>query len=130
MCRGHILATLSDRLLQVYAPHATAAAVWRAVARTYDLDMSVDDPLLNVPREKAGTFRYAEGEPVTEQLALLESLATNAKLGDFSITLVVMSQFPTLRQEVIKRGRLGMDEIWEIARRQEVAARVGKRNSC
>jgi hypothetical protein len=29
LCRGHILATLSDRLLPVYAHHATAGAVWR-----------------------------------------------------------------------------------------------------
>ncbi|KAJ1267463.1 hypothetical protein BS78_07G058100 [Paspalum vaginatum] len=38
VCRGHILAALSDRLLPDYARHATGRAVWRAVARTYDVD--------------------------------------------------------------------------------------------
>lgn len=129
MCRGHILATLSDRLLPVYAPHATAAAVWRAVARTYDLDLTADRSLFNVPREKANTFRYAEGEPVTEQLALLEGLATNAKLDEFSLCSIVKDQFPTLTWAVtwaVIKGdyRLGMDKIWEIARREERVARV------
>uniref|UniRef100_M8BBP6 Uncharacterized protein n=1 Tax=Aegilops tauschii TaxID=37682 RepID=M8BBP6_AEGTA len=125
MCRGHILATLSDRLLQVYAPHATAAAVWRAVARTYDLDIAVDDPTYSLPYEKAVKFRYAEGEPVTEQLALLEGLATNAELNDTCLCLIVKDQFPTLRMAVIKRKyRVGVDKLWEIARRKELAARV------
>ena len=40
MCRGHILATLSDRLLLDYVHHATGRALWEAVARTYDVGAS------------------------------------------------------------------------------------------
>lgn len=124
LCRGHILATLSDRLLPVYAPHATAAAVWRAVARTYDLDLTVDVPLRSVPYVKAITFQYTEDEPVPEQLALLEGLTTNAKLDNSTLCFIV-KQFPTLSEKVATHDyRLSMDEIWEIARRKERVARV------
>ncbi|KAF8772835.1 hypothetical protein HU200_005219 [Digitaria exilis] len=34
ICRGHILHALSDRLLPDYARFATAADLWRALART------------------------------------------------------------------------------------------------
>jgi hypothetical protein len=37
VCRGHILAALSDRLLPYYVRHGTARTLWKAVARTYDL---------------------------------------------------------------------------------------------
>jgi len=40
VCRGHILAALSDRLLPDYARHVTGRAVWQAVARTYDLGVA------------------------------------------------------------------------------------------
>ncbi|XBI84590.1 hypothetical protein VPH35_092868 [Triticum aestivum] len=124
LCRGHILATLSDRLLPVYAPHATAAAVWRAVARTYDLDLTVDVPLRSVPYVKAITFQYTEDEPVMEQLALLEGLTTNSKLDNSTLCFIV-KQFPTLSEKVAAHDyRLSMDEIWEIARRKERLARV------
>ncbi|CAO2201849.1 unnamed protein product [Urochloa humidicola] len=36
VCRGHILAALSDRLLPDYARFATAVDLWRALERTYD----------------------------------------------------------------------------------------------
>ncbi|XP_044947777.1 uncharacterized protein LOC123397200 [Hordeum vulgare subsp. vulgare] len=117
ICRGHILAALSDRLLPVYAPHATAAAVWRAVARTYDLDLTAE-----VQGEKAKAFRYAEGEPVTEQLALLEGLAANAELDSHTLRRIVKKQFKKL---VIPYG-VGLDEMWEIARQEEVDDRLGR----
>ena len=37
VCRGHILATLSDRLLPDYQRFATAADLWRAQARTVSI---------------------------------------------------------------------------------------------
>ncbi|KAI4985299.1 hypothetical protein ZWY2020_017929 [Hordeum vulgare] len=57
ICRGHILAALSDRLLPVYAPHATAAAVARRGAHLRP------DLTAEVQGEKAKAFRYAEASP-------------------------------------------------------------------
>ena len=37
VCRGHILAALSDAVFPNYVRHGTGRAAWRAVARTYDL---------------------------------------------------------------------------------------------
>lgn len=38
ICRGQILAALSNRLLPDYVHHATARALWAAVACTYDVN--------------------------------------------------------------------------------------------
>nr|CAB3482982.1 unnamed protein product [Digitaria exilis] len=38
VCRGHILAGLSDAIFPDYVRHVTGRSLWRAVARTYDLD--------------------------------------------------------------------------------------------
>jgi hypothetical protein len=111
LCRGHILATLSDRLLPAYAHHDTAGAVWRAVGLTYDLDMS---------RSKASAFRYDEDEPLLEQLALLEALATVGNTLGVIAFYVDNSGFPwEMVQKVREQGlEPRMDEIWKIFREQ------------
>ncbi|XP_047086122.1 uncharacterized protein LOC124697600 [Lolium rigidum] len=121
LCRGHILATLSDRLLPVYAHHATAGAVWRAVGLTYDLDAGTF-----LSRCKTSAFRYDEGKPLLEQLALLQALAT---LGKSLICLeqdLALRGFPSeVVRKVHKRGPgVPMDEIWEIARKHEELGRL------
>jgi hypothetical protein len=117
LCRGHILATLSDRLLPLYAHHATAGAVWRAVGLTYDLDAGMD------------AFRYDEGTPLLENLARLQ--ATLAAAGKLSQILMRCSiefgGFPSeMAREVDKVPNVSMAGIWKIARRQVVSDRVGE----
>ncbi|XP_051177923.1 uncharacterized protein [Lolium perenne] len=117
LCRGHILAMLSDRLLPLYAHHATAGAVWRAVGLTYDLDAGMD------------VFRYDEGTPLLENLARLQ--ATLAAAGKLSQILMRCSiefgGFPSeMAREVDKVPNVSMAGIWKIARRQVVSDRVGE----
>ncbi|KAM0924821.1 hypothetical protein ACQ4PT_004734 [Festuca glaucescens] len=115
LCRGHILATLSDRLLPVYAHHATASAFWQAVGLTYGVDTE-----MVVSSAKASALRYDEGKPLLEQLALLEALATVGKhLGCMDLYIDETRGFPSeLVRKVRKRGpNLRMDEIWKIARK-------------
>lgn len=113
LCRGHILATLSDRLLPAYAHHATASAVWRAVARTYDLDLE------DVSFCKAWKFKYDEGKPLLEQLAVLHALATAEKFSDSMAAFIRTAGFPPdLVEEVAGRPAPRMEEIWEKAQEQ------------
>ena len=42
VCRGHILAALSDEFFPDYVHHTTGREAWEAVARTYDLDTPQD----------------------------------------------------------------------------------------
>ncbi|CAM0876649.1 unnamed protein product [Alopecurus aequalis] len=122
LCRGHILATLSDRLLPAYAHLATAGAVWRAVTRTYDLDM--EDMVISW--NKANAFRYDEGEPVLEQLAFLQVLATVGGEGsDIMALFIKCGGFPPeLVQKVANHSPRASTEIWQIARNLLVKDRV------
>ncbi|GJN40374.1 hypothetical protein PR202_gb29581 [Eleusine coracana subsp. coracana] len=73
MCRGHILATLSDRVLPDYVRHATGRAVWDAVARTYDLvwnPVEVETMFLRFIR-----FQFEKDVDLLEQLAHAEAMA-------------------------------------------------------
>uniref|UniRef100_A0A0E0AVF0 Retrotransposon Copia-like N-terminal domain-containing protein n=1 Tax=Oryza glumipatula TaxID=40148 RepID=A0A0E0AVF0_9ORYZ len=90
LCRGHILATLSDRLLPDYAHHATAAAAWRALARTYDMD----GKLPNLPLDRFFAYRFVDGEPVLEQLAHLEAMGVAGKLDDRTMYGLVHQKLP------------------------------------
>jgi hypothetical protein len=117
LCRGHILATLSDRLLPLYAHHATAGAVWRAVGLTYDLDAGMD------------AFRYDEGTPLLENLARLQAtLAAAGKLSQILMRCnIEFGGFPSeMAREVDKVPNVSMAGIWKIARRQVVSDRVGE----
>ncbi|XP_047084390.1 uncharacterized protein LOC124695607 [Lolium rigidum] len=118
LCRGHILATLSDRLLPVYAHHATARALWRALARTYELDMW---DMSN--STKANAFRFDAGKPFLENLALLQALVAAGKLSD------AMMEYYGFPPEVARKvhelaPNVPMNEIWKIARRQVVSDRM------
>ena len=73
MCRGHILATLSDRLLPDYVHHATGRALWEAVARTYDVATS------DVAWQRFTRFEFDDGAPLLEQLAHAEALGVTGR---------------------------------------------------
>ncbi|KAM0846660.1 hypothetical protein ACQ4PT_055514 [Festuca glaucescens] len=113
LCRGYILATLSDRLLPVYAHYTTARALWRALARTYELDMG----------DLANAFRYDAGKPLLENLALLQALIAAGKLSD-----AVMAYYgfpPEVARNLLDKGpNVLMNEIWKISRRQVVSDRM------
>jgi hypothetical protein len=115
ICRGHILATLSDRLLPDSAHHATARALWEAVARTYD----VETP--SVWLDKFREFRFDEGGHFLEQLVHAEALDATAELSDAAMALELRWKLPELvRTDVVLRpgaDKRDMSLVWEIARR-------------
>ncbi|CAD6265461.1 unnamed protein product [Miscanthus lutarioriparius] len=76
VCRGHILAALSDRLLPDYARHGTGRAVWQAVARTYDLGVAT--PSVSWQRFLDFHFDDDEDASLLEQIAHAEALAAAA----------------------------------------------------
>jgi hypothetical protein len=93
------------------------------VGLTYDLDM---DTVVSV--NKADEFRYNEGKPLLEQLALLEVLATVGNtLGCMGLYIIDEARgFPSeLARKVRKHGpNLCMDEIWKIARKVVVGDKL------
>ncbi|TVU05854.1 hypothetical protein EJB05_49038, partial [Eragrostis curvula] len=118
VCRGHILAALSDRLLPVYSRHATARALWEAVARTYDLDTSP------VSWSRFTEFEFDDGAPLLEQLALVESLGVAGQplFPDFVAYKVAHKLPGDMRMHAIvgsECGRFSMDKIWKLARIME-----------
>jgi hypothetical protein len=121
VCRGHILAALSDRLLLDYAHHGTARAVWEAVARTYDLTAAA--PCVSFRRFQR--FKFDDGAPVLEQLAHLQALAADfAEPDDSTVAKVVHARlpenarFPTAEDE---GSIMTMDKVWDEARFKEEA---------
>ncbi|GJN03514.1 hypothetical protein PR202_ga20969 [Eleusine coracana subsp. coracana] len=77
VCRGHILAALSDRVLPDYVRHATGRAVWDAVARTYDL---VWNPVeVETMFQRFLRFQFEEDADLLEQLAHAEAMAATKK---------------------------------------------------
>ncbi|KAF0899103.1 hypothetical protein E2562_013340 [Oryza meyeriana var. granulata] len=119
LCRGHILATLSDRLLPDYAHHATAAAVWRAVARTYELDD------IHLSAASFFAYNFVTGAPVLEQLAHLEALGVGGKLGGRDLYALVHRKLPSALAKAIILASPpypdppSMDHIWDMARQEE-----------
>jgi hypothetical protein len=111
ICRGHILATLSDRLLPDYAHHATARALWEAVARTYD----VETP--SVWLDKFWEFRFDEGGHFLEQLVHTEALDATAELSDAAMALELRWKLPELvRTDVVLwpgADKRDMSLVWE-----------------
>ncbi|KAL6862419.1 hypothetical protein ACP4OV_016760 [Aristida adscensionis] len=117
--RGHILAVLSDRLLPDYARHAMAAALWRALARTYDVAAAP-----RVWRERLDGLEFDHGGPLLllEQIAHAEALGVASKLGDESLADALCSKLPEMvATPVILRsgpgGEMGMELVWDVARR-------------
>ncbi|CAL5012547.1 unnamed protein product [Urochloa decumbens] len=128
VCRGHILATLSDRLLPDYARFATAAEVWRALARTYDVE-----PSRRVRLDEFHAFQFDEatGGVLLEQIAHAEALGAAAGLSDGYVADSLCVKLPeVMAAAVILRSgsgpgdEMGMGLVWDVARRV-VASGIG-----
>ncbi|GJN03520.1 hypothetical protein PR202_ga20975 [Eleusine coracana subsp. coracana] len=122
ICRGHILATLSDRLLPDYVRHATSRALWEAVARTYDVDAS------GASWQEFNQFRFDADEPLLEQIAHAEALglAGQPSFPDSFPDVVAYSLWLKLPQDVAipamaasSDAVISMDLIWKTARIKE-----------
>jgi hypothetical protein len=80
---------------------------------------------------KAIQFRYDEGKPLLEQLALLQALATvvNEENLDTMMSYYIVRDVVGFPSEFVgkvkKRGPVvPIDEIWRIARKQALTYRV------
>ncbi|CAL5006174.1 unnamed protein product [Urochloa decumbens] len=117
VCRGHILAALSDRLLPDYARFSTAADLWRALERTYDVQ--VESNRRDEFREFF--FDHSTGEVFLEQLAHAEALGAAAGLSDGSVAFGLQGKLPwAVTAAVVTRS--GSDEkemelVWKVARK-------------
>ncbi|KAL6862424.1 hypothetical protein ACP4OV_016765 [Aristida adscensionis] len=116
ICRGHILDTISDRLLPDYARFATAAELWSALSRTYDVETPYD--WNNMFHE----FEFDESRPFLEQLAHAEALGAAARLSDCGMAYALESKLPApVAYGVILRSfrsdRKGMSLVWHVARK-------------
>ncbi|RCV31105.1 hypothetical protein SEVIR_6G156000v4 [Setaria viridis] len=116
LCRGHILATLSDRLLPDYARFATAADLWRALARTYDVKM----PSVWHDRFLEFSFEESTGDVFLEQLAHAEALGAAAGYSDDAVAVCLRGKLPlAVSMGVITRSgpdnKRGMGVVWDVA---------------
>ncbi|CAO2210971.1 unnamed protein product [Urochloa humidicola] len=122
VCRGHILAALSDRLLPDYARFATAAELWRALARTYDVEAR-----LRARMDEFHAFTFDEGaggEVLLEQIAHSEALGAAAGLPGDYVAHELCGKLPELvgAAVIVRSGGSGNDEmgmglVWDVARR-------------
>ncbi|GJN03517.1 hypothetical protein PR202_ga20972 [Eleusine coracana subsp. coracana] len=114
VCRGHILAALSDRLLPDCAHHGTARALWEAVAPTYDFAADC------VAFRRFNRFDFDDDAPVLEQLAHVQALATFLRQPGFSadfVARVVHGKLPAHKCFPAKKGEsMTMEKVWEEAR--------------
>ncbi|CAO2163335.1 unnamed protein product [Urochloa humidicola] len=110
VCRGHILATLSDRLLPDYARFATAADLWRALARTYDVE-----PRRRAWLDRFHAFQFDEGAGagvLLEQIAHAEALGASARLSDDYVAYDLCGKLPeVMGTAVIVRSGGAGDEM-------------------
>ncbi|TVU05857.1 hypothetical protein EJB05_49041, partial [Eragrostis curvula] len=120
VCRGHILAALSDRLLPDYVRHATGRALWDAVARTYDVAWN---PVVYEPMyQRFLLFQFEKGSPLLEQLAHAEALAATKSppLSDAEVAGSMCRKLPedvaNAVRECSENGGMTMDRVWKIAR--------------
>ncbi|KQJ98300.1 hypothetical protein BRADI_3g36070v3 [Brachypodium distachyon] len=119
VCRGHILAALSDRIFPDYVRHATAKEAWLAVARTYDVDTS------RVARRMFQDLEFDERAPLLEQIAHAEALADRANwradFDDASVAFMLSKKLPMDMATILiaAPGNLSMDMIWRLARNME-----------
>lgn len=92
VCHGHILATLSNRLLPDYARFAMGAELWHALARTYHLDTPC------VWRDKFDAFVFEQGsnDKLLEQIAHAEALGVAVKLPDDFIAYELCGKLPDI----------------------------------
>jgi hypothetical protein len=94
VCRGHILFTLSDRLLPDYARFATAAELWRALARTYDVEV----PSYWRDMFYEFCFDRSTADVFLEQLAHAEALGAAAELSDGTVAFGLRRKIPARRR--------------------------------
>ncbi|KAF8768935.1 hypothetical protein HU200_007108 [Digitaria exilis] len=124
ICRGHILTTLSDRLLPDYARIATAGDLWRALARTYDVDSR------RAWRDRFDGFEFhhkAPGDVLLEEMAHAEALGVAAKLPDDHVASALCGKLPeVVGTAAVARpdAEIGMSVVWDVARRV-VASDIG-----
>jgi len=119
LCRGHILAALSDRLLPVYVRHCTGRALWRAVARTYEPDSFYWEL-----KFEELEFHNDDDETLLERVARAEALAVAASsspvVSDESVAYKVCTKLPDLAKDAIMHGDWKtMDGVWESAQAME-----------
>ncbi|GJN03516.1 hypothetical protein PR202_ga20971 [Eleusine coracana subsp. coracana] len=118
VCRGHILAALSDRLFHDYSRHATSRALWQAVARTYDLDT-----MGYLWRLRLDEFRFDRDAPLLDQIAQVEALAVAADFGNDEFLAYILSR--KLQEDIgvsvtfeKDKGGICTERVWEVAREQ------------
>ncbi|KAF8772831.1 hypothetical protein HU200_005215 [Digitaria exilis] len=121
MCRGNILAALSDHLLPVYVRHGTGRALWQAVARTYEPDATYWKLRLE-------ELEFGEDETHRERVARVESLViagrgflNNPKPSDDgSVPYDACRKLPDVVKEAIRdRDGSTMDGLWRTAEAME-----------
>ncbi|RLN03195.1 uncharacterized protein C2845_PM13G12660 [Panicum miliaceum] len=117
LCRGHILAALSDHLLPVYVRHGTGRALWRAVARTYEPD-SLSWEL------KFEELEFRDDETLLERVARAEALAFAASrspmVSDELVAYKVCTKLPEVAEDAIIHGdETTMDGVWRSAQGME-----------
>ncbi|XP_066323925.1 uncharacterized protein [Miscanthus floridulus] len=118
VCRGHILATLSDRPAPGLQLFATAAELWRALARTYHLDTP------RVWRDRFDAFVFEQGskDKLLEQIAHAEALGVAAKLPDDFITYELCGKLPDIVSNAIvvhsgpHHNEMTMSLVWDVPR--------------
>ncbi|CAL5012546.1 unnamed protein product [Urochloa decumbens] len=129
VCRGHILAALSDAVFPDYVRHGTGRALWRAVARTYDLDAP------SVAWRKFTEFEFnldgggGGGAPAAASLSFLEQLAHAEAMGhagqpshpdlvDYTLGQKLPAHVASRATVVLSDGSISvsMDKAWEVAR--------------
>uniref|UniRef100_A0A0E0ELK3 Uncharacterized protein n=1 Tax=Oryza meridionalis TaxID=40149 RepID=A0A0E0ELK3_9ORYZ len=133
VCRGHILAALSDRIFPDYVRHGTARAAWEAVARTYDgagaSDVArrmLDD--LEVFDDGGGGGGGGGAATLLEQIAHAEALAAamDCPPSDGALAHALCKKLPQevaiaaiMRSSGGGGGGASMGDVWHVARIME-----------
>ncbi|CAL4998800.1 unnamed protein product [Urochloa decumbens] len=126
VCRGHILAALSGAIFSDYVRHGTGRALWRAVARTYDVDVP------SVAWRKFTEFEFnldGGGAPAAASLSFLEQLAHAEAMGhagqpshpdlvDYTLGQKLQAHVASRATVVLSDGSISvsMGKAWEVAR--------------
>jgi hypothetical protein len=87
VCRGHILAALSDAIFPDYVRHGTGRELWRAVSRTYDVGTPPSRLVAEVHRVRVQARRRRSPVVVPEQLAHAEALGLAGQAGSRRTTV-------------------------------------------
>ncbi|EAZ42769.1 uncharacterized protein [Oryza sativa Japonica Group] len=140
VCRGHILAALSDRIFPDYVRHRTARDAWDAVARTYDNA----DAASAVAQRMLYDDLALDGAPapLLERIARAEALNAATRvtlsLSDAELAeLLCQTVLPANAAAAIRSGAATMRDVWRVARimeaqrvRREDEALHGKCRKC